>query len=454
VKLAARQHEKLFTARNAIMWGFGEKALLAVVNGLTSTLMVRALGPISYGEWSAAIAVWGLTLPLASLGQAAAIKVVSECKGGQARATLLSLLPAVAGALIGAALMCTLAIWIGLGKNTSVYLVVLAVSLVLRPLALLDSWFLGTLRAAVAAKTRVVAFMFVALLRGATLYFGGPASAYAGLVLVESFLTGAALAASFVRLSNIREERKRSRAESVALVQYLLKSGLPLMLTSFSAFVYMRSDQILLSLTSSMHEVGIYSACTSVSELSFMAPVVLVNVITPYILRRRQMQGEARFSDDVCLLWAALGIMGWIACLGLVLSADVIADRILGPGYEHAGEILRILAVSSPLVFLGVGQTVVAVVRKEETLMALRVAIAAGANVLANLWVVPRYGAYGAAVTTVIAQLVGVILAGLLWTRTRRHSMLALRSLDPGYCLLLLWRHRTGIRDLGGVRST
>jgi len=79
---------------------------------------------------------------------------------------------------------------------------------------------------------------------------------------------------------------------------------------------------------------------------------------------------------------------------------------LFGPAYRPAGTPFVILMAASAIVVVAINYTSLAMAADQERTFALSVTVASIINVLLNLLLIPVYGATGAAISTVAAELV------------------------------------------------
>jgi O-antigen/teichoic acid export membrane protein len=99
-----------------------------------------------------------------------------------------------------------------------------------------------------------------------------------------------------------------------------------------------------------------------------------------------------------------------VAALPLAAGSAIVSTALMtglfGPAYRPAGLPFAILMAASAIVVVAINYTSLAMAAGQERTFALSVTVAAIVNVLLNLLLIPFYGAIGAAIATVAAELV------------------------------------------------
>ena len=175
-----------------------------------------------------------------------------------------------------------------------------------------------------------------------------------------------------------------------------------------------------------LEAVGAYNAVFRLIEAMRLVPAAVMAVTFPLLCQAVDTRLVQRLG-------------GWLTAAGLVLlgitalASPLIVRTVYGVPYEHTAPTLTVLALALPLFFLNYALTH-QVIGWDGQRAYLRIAtLALIANVLANLWLVPEHGITGAAVATVLTEL--VVAAGCvhaLWGPFRlRASAYGLRGLRP-----------------------
>lgn len=203
----------------------------------------------------------------------------------------------------------------------------------------------------------------------------------------------------------------------VAVWRRLLLASLPLGLALGINELYFRADQLIISLSRPLEEVGWYGLSFRVIELTAMVPGTLLVSLFPVLAAQVAARDDAvrrtlQQGFDILVAAAAPLALG-----GLVLAGPVVA-AVAGDAFAGAADALRILLFAGGLAFVNglFGYALIARDRQRDTLWLNVTALAL--NLALNVALVPEYGIDAAAATAVASEL--VILAGGLWL-VRRH---------------------------------
>jgi O-antigen/teichoic acid export membrane protein len=240
---------------------------------------------------------------------------------------------------------------------------------------------------------------------------------------------GAAALPFAVILVVLAARRLAPRAANASGVGRLARASLPLLALLFANTVLARADVLLLQLLRGAREVGIYAAPVRLVEVATLIPPLLLGSVYP-LLAGAAAQDPARADRlfRVSLRFLAAGVVPLI--LVEMFWARGLVQLLFGAEFEDSIGVLQVLAATLVFAFTDILLNAYFLAAGLEKQNAGLVAVAAAANVAANLVLIPRYGAVGAAWSTLLAYAVR-LLATLAARDTRPAAAAALRSILP-----------------------
>ncbi len=236
------------------------------------------------------------------------------------------------------------------------------------------------------------------------------------IMLIASLRAGiAGIIALVVYLSLRLEMRHVDRQESF---QALISSRAYTYSEVFS-LIYMQIDINLLTLLKGKLTAGIYSPALSVIKALFIIPSSVYTFSIP-TLARTYHEMPQRLPAATHQLLVGITLMGIVLFAGVGLLGDDLVRLLLGSEYETTSQLITLL---SPVLLLkclefGLASLIVAVNKQKERIFPQM--IAAAMNVGLNLWLIPLYGAFGAARVYVISEVVLFLGYGIIVFRSLR----------------------------------
>ena len=198
---------------------------------------------------------------------------------------------------------------------------------------------------------------------------------------------------------------------------HYIKQSFPVAISTLLAGVYLRIDQVMLHNMVSDRVLGQYAAAVKVSELLETAPSALLYSIAPILSVAAGMQ--LQFQAYQARTFRYLNVCAAGVCVVMTVGAPLIVKWLYGPKFAAAVLLLQILIWSEVSVFFGALVVSVLVARNLQRYLMVPTAAGAIANVLLNIYLIPRYAAVGAAIATVASYTIGWMVILLFFSDTR-----------------------------------
>jgi PST family polysaccharide transporter len=416
-------------------WLFGDKILRMGVGLWVNIWVVRYLGPSLFGQLSYATAFVALFGVLATLG----------LDGIMVRELVRR--PDDAPEILGSALFlrilggCTtlLASVVAIAQlhpddlNQQILIGIIAAGTIFQAFDVIDFWFQSQVLSRYTVVAKNCAFLACAALKIILIVQHASLLAFAWVVVAEMALGAAGLVFNYQRsghrFGRLRVSARRCKA--------LLSDSWPLMLSGLSVAVYMKIDQVMLGDMAGDRAVGIYSSVTRLTEIWYIIPSVLVSSVFPAIVQSKE-KDEALYFRRVTRLFSVMAAVSLPIALPMSLGSDWLVGLLYGPSFQAAGPVLAVHIWASIFVFYGIAQGPWDLTENLTRLAMLRMVGGALANIALNLVLIPRYGALGAAIATVVSQALAAVLLNALHPKTRRILVCQLQS-------LFFWRYLRGL---------
>jgi PST family polysaccharide transporter len=212
-------------------------------------------------------------------------------------------------------------------------------------------------------------------------------------------------------------------------VRTLLRDSWPLALSLFALTMYTEIDNIMLGQLVDNKAVGVYGEAARMSKMWYFIPAAIASSAYPVMVRARQNLSQINYDRRVQQLLDVLALVGYASAIPVVFAAPLVVSLLYGSAYTETGRVLTIYVWTFIFVALREGMNRLLMV-DNNTLFAMGVAIlGAVANIILNLWMVPRYGVIGAAWATLISNAISIYLICLVFPQLRplfRQLLLAL----------------------------
>lgn len=385
-----------------------ERTIRLLLTAIVGILVARYLGPRDFGLLSYAGSVFGLLAPLTMLGmQSVLVREFSTREDWRrvlTSAAVIQTPAAIIAAIIGVVVLLVT-------REFEREAVLLAA--VMAPLPLLG--LAGPALAYLEAAGRVRRIVVAGLVAGVT----GSSLKLTGLLLqvpvwvLGAFGTIEAIILFLGLLGGIPSRKRLSSLTShfdTETARRLLRESWPLLLSGIAVTIYMKADILMLGLLAGDLDTGLYTAAARLSEVWYFIPMSALAAFRPQLSRMFAAGQSSRYRVATQkFMTVAVGVSLIVLAL-VLLAANQIIGFLYGVEFSEASPVLRIHILSAPFVFLGVAASPWFIDHGMTRAVMVRSTLGAALNVILNFALIPRYGALGASVATLVAYASGVLI--------------------------------------------
>lgn len=214
------------------------------------------------------------------------------------------------------------------------------------------------------------------------------------------YIVGAAFIVGVLR----KPWQRRIRLDT-ANARDLLLYGFPVILTTVGGIVLTYTDTVLLTVFSTLEEVGIYQAALPTANILLFLVGVISAVLFPVVAEMWERKQKPLIAAAVQEIYKYSFILLLPLILGIISFPDIVLNLLFGPAYVAGAPVLSVLVLAA--MFLVLNGVHAATLSGMGMPANNTKAVGAGAvlNLLLNLILIPRYGGLGAAVSTLVAAI-------------------------------------------------
>lgn len=180
----------------------------------------------------------------------------------------------------------------------------------------------------------------------------------------------------------------------------------PFGLASLFHLIYFQSDIVLIKYLTGSSEAGIYAVAFTIITATLLLPSVIYQKFLLPKLHRWSSQNRELFYNVYKkgnLLMLAIGI---IVMIGILIASDWFIYNLFGSKYEQSISLLKVLSINIPILFIASSVGAVLVTQEHMKLKVKIMGAVALMNVVLNMLIIPKFGALGAACTTIISNVI------------------------------------------------
>lgn len=399
-----------------IAWHSSEKILRMLISFLVGIWLARYLGPEQFGRFNYIMAWLGMFSAIAWLGVGETVmRDMVRDRGDEGRILGSALMIRLCGSVLSIALAIGVAKWLGGFDKTQ--LMLLAILCIGVPFAETPAgiwmWFASYTNIGPVVLGKNISMILGALLRVAVIVANAGLIALMSALTLESILLWLCLVGAYLwygeRFSHWRFDFRHAWR--------MLLTGLPIILSALVISLNARVDQIMLGRLTSMTEVGVYAAAMRFSEVWWVVPPMIIQTLASRYIYPKDLGGQLQ--SNMARIIAGMALLSLIPCFLISAIGGEMISLFLGKQYLGAGSVLMIHIWTAVLIFIDapVNQYLLATHRQSK--LVLKSVVLLLFNFGLTLVLIPRHGAYGAAMATLIAQAVTVLLLPLLFPSLR-----------------------------------
>jgi O-antigen/teichoic acid export membrane protein len=405
---------------------FFERIYLLAIGIVLYALLARSYGPETMGVFSYAQTLVSFAAPFLATG-AEAIVVRELVRNKDDRNVVMG----GAFALITTSTVVVTALplayaFFAPGSNALAFKLAVILSLAFIPngLLIIEHFFKSEMKAAAIVLPRAAVLTVSGLTKIVLAWKGYPITAIATVAAAEAFGIAFAFLISYLRHGQSPLRWRISRAEAVML----FKQAFPAMTSAVVILLFFRVNHVLVAQLSSYTELGKYSAAFQMVQLTGILPLALFSTIYPRLVTLHG-SNSAYFHRIIGWLYFGFALLSYLICAATYLFSDFAIHLLLGPKFAGAGSVLSVLIFSSVFTFLASVRAQEINIYNVPAYHLINAFIGLAVLVPISLFLIPRYGAVGAAWGATAGCFVSGVLTSFIFPRTRAAGFAQLRAL-------------------------
>jgi PST family polysaccharide transporter len=411
-------------------WLISDKIIRMAIGLFVAAWVARYLGPDQYGLLNFSLALVALVGVLANLGlQELIIRII--VKEPEKRDDLLG--TAFVIKAVGGVLVFFISILIAFlirpdDPLSHILVIIIAAGPIFQSFDVIEFYFKSQVEAKYSVIAKSISFLIINVLKVVLIIIEAPLIAFAIAVTADIILGSASLVAAY-RLSGkfIRKWKMK-----FTLAKELLAEGYLLAISAISILIYMRIDQIMIGQLIGDKEVGLYSAAVRLSEVWYVIPLALIQSAAP-VLVKSYNENIQKYNYRLQKLFNLLTLIGFVIAVPTIFLSGWIVEIVFGDAYTKTAGIFAIHIWS--IVFLGWGllKNHILIFEKLVYITMITSLCGAAANVIFNYFLIPLYKGEGAAIATLLSQLISSSFILFFFSKSRKLVWMELKSLFRFY---------------------
>lgn len=191
-------------------------------------------------------------------------------------------------------------------------------------------------------------------------------------------------------------------------IRLMLIQGSPVAIAALVSSLSARTDQLMLGWFTNFTEVGIYSAALRFSEVWWTFAPIIMNSLSPkYIFN---IASDDKLRENVSKIMAILALLSLGPIIAIMGLGKYIIPLLLGKQYAAALPVLYVHIFMAVLVFFDAPIAQYLLSKNRQSQLIWKSVFLLTTNLIFNFMLVPKLGSLGAAIATLCAYLLTMIM--------------------------------------------
>lgn len=381
-------------------WLIFEKIFTMSVNLFVSIILARSLGTSKFGEISYLLSLLTLFSPLFSMGLMGIVtREVFLYKESEDKVIISAIFIRIIGCCFFSILILISLFFITKSFTYRDLFIVLLIGNLFSVFNVCEYWFEAKIKSKYVSFIRMLTTTIFSILKiTAVFYFSNNIIYLIGAYSLEFVFLNLSVLYLYLKISLNSLFKKIDLHYSFNL----FKESFWLILSGIASVIYLKIDQVMLAEMTSMSEVGIYAVAVRMSEVWYFFPSAIVASFFASIM-------EAKLISYDKYVYKLQNLCNFLFCLALFIAtcvtfiADFVIDILYGANYSDSSNILVIHIWASLFIFMRELLTKWLIAERLMKFSLLNNLTGAILNVVLNFYLIPLYGAIGAAYATLIS---------------------------------------------------
>ena len=418
-------------------WIIACKVARAVLNLVVSMITARYLGPSNYGLITYVSSIVAFIVPLVQLGINAILVqefVDNPSQSGRTigTATLLTTVSSFLG-ILGTWAFVSIA-----NRNeteTIVVSVLYSVSLFFQMTEMIQYWYQSKLLSKYVSIVSLISRIVVSLYKIYIIISGKNLYWFAVVNSLDFLIISVALFVIYFKLEGQR------LSFSMDTARQMLSKSKHFIIAGMMVSVFTQTDKIMIKLMVGDAESGYYSAAATCVGMSVFVFTAIIDSFRPVIFENKKTN-QSLYKTNTIRLYAIVIYMALAQSVVLTVFARPIINLLYGSEYLSAVGILQIITWYSAFSYLGAARNIWFLAEKKQKYVWITNLIGATVNVIGNAALIPLWGAYGAAISSVVTQFIINFALSFVIKPIRENGMWMVYALNPKVLYQMLVRKR------------
>ena len=397
--------------------------LLSLVIGVISA---RYLGPSNYGTINYAASYISFFTIACALGlEGIAVKEMVDNRDKEGVVLGSSIVMRLAAGFLSMIAVCVIVAVVNPEDKTLLTVAFLqSLVLLFNAFHIIDTWYQSYLRSKTSTIIKCIAYTGMSAYRVWLLVTGKTVEWFAFATSLD------ALIISILFLYRYRRDGDHKLRFDIGTSKHLIGLSYHLIISYLMAAVYSQMDRLMIGKMIDQTHVGYYAAAATICNMWLFIPQALANSARPLIMKVKS-SNEMLYKRRMQQLTAAILWLGIAFALVISLLSYFIINTLYGNDYAEARGPLLLIIWSTVFSSLSYARAIWMICENKQKYTKNILFCGVAVNLVLNASLIPVLGMNGAAIATLITEVICCIIAPYLIKDTRPYVAYVFNSFNP-----------------------
>ncbi|MEG2993730.1 MAG: flippase [Bacilli bacterium] len=406
------------------VWIVGGKIFQMFISLIVSMLVTRYLGPSNFGIINYASSIVAFFTSFCSLGLSAIIVkelVNNRDKEGEILGT--SIVMRLVASFISFLLIIVLIYSIKPDDKLTIIVVILqSISLLFNAFDIFVYWYQSNLQSKYITIAQTIAYIFMTIYKIIILISQKGVEWFAFSTSLDIILIAIILMLFYKKNSGDKLTFNKK------WIKVLLRQSYPFIVSGIMLTIYGQMDKIMIGEMMDTTSVGLYSVAITITGIWSFIPIAFIESARPIIMEKKRQNDNAMYITRIKQLYAFIIWMCIFYGIFITFFSKYIILILYGENYIGAAPALSIVVWYCAFSYLGSAKNIWLICENKNKYEQFFTFTGAITNVILNFLLIPQLGIVGAALATLITQIVTNVLLLFLFRETRENGILIVES--------------------------
>ena len=415
---------------NNAKWIIVCKIIQSLLQFVVGMLCARYLGPSNYGLINYAASVVAFVIPIMRLGFDSTLVhelVENPEKEGEILGTSLTL--NILSSFVCIGITTVFVSFANAGERETVLVCFLySLSVFFAAVEMIQYWFQYKLKSKYSSISMLIAYVVVAAYRIFLLVSQKSVYWFSVTHSIEYCIVAILLVLIYFKKGGARF------CFSAEMAKKIFSRSKHYIIASLMLVVLQNTDHIMLTSISGTEETGFYSAAITCATVVQFVYIAVIDSFRPVILANKKEKSD-EYETNVSGLYGFTSYLALAQSIVFTVAAKLIVWILYGEEFMQAVPVLQILTWYFLFSVMGVVRNVWILAEQKQKYLWIINLSGALFNVILNAFLIPEFGASGAAFASLMTQFFANFVLGFIIKPLRENNRLILQGINPVFVI-------------------